>query len=123
MLPQTRNKYDVHEENEDVVRWSTCEKKATAMDGRLIEHHHVFLVVEMRKPSPTTHIFFAAEKRDLEETSQAHWENRRMLASIYTYALLVLVLLATALPLFTEEWLERKLGPLGVIALLEVPFQ
>lgn len=33
----------------------------------------------------------------------------RMLASIYTYALLILVLLATALPLFTEEWLERSL--------------
>ncbi|CAK9059956.1 unnamed protein product [Durusdinium trenchii] len=32
----------------------------------------------------------------------------RMLASIYTYALLVLVLLATALPLFMEEWLERS---------------
>ena len=32
----------------------------------------------------------------------------RMLASIYTYALLLLVLLATALPLFTEEWLERR---------------
>lgn len=31
-----------------------------------------------------------------------------MLASIYTYALLLLVLLATALPLFTEEWLERR---------------
>jgi hypothetical protein len=32
-----------------------------------------------------------------------------MLASIYTYALLILVLLATALPLFTEEWLERSI--------------
>ena len=32
----------------------------------------------------------------------------RMLASIYTYALLLLVLLATDLPLFTEEWLERR---------------
>lgn len=41
-------------------------------------------------------------------------EMSRMLASIYTYALLVLVLLATALPLFTEEWLERKLLCWGV---------
>ena len=33
----------------------------------------------------------------------------KMLSSIYTYALLFLVLLATALPLFTEEWLQRSL--------------
>lgn len=33
----------------------------------------------------------------------------RMLASIYTLALLLLVLLATAAPLFMEEWLERSL--------------
>ena len=32
----------------------------------------------------------------------------KMLSSIYTYALLFLVLLATALPLFTEEWLQRS---------------
>ena len=35
----------------------------------------------------------------------------RMLSSIYTIALLLLVLLATALPLFTEEWLERRPVP------------
>eukprot|EP00434_Breviolum_minutum_P031555 symbB.v1.2.027900.t1/scaffold2896.1/size67727/2 len=45
----------------------------------------------------------------------------RMLASIYTYALLVLVLLATALPLFTEEWLERSLK-LAVKRLLKQVF-
>ena len=58
MLPQI-----VPQENKYVVRSSTCKKEATAMDGKLIVHHHVFLRVEMiscHKP----HLFFAEEKRN-----------------------------------------------------------
>ena len=51
---------------------------------------------------PTKAAAAEADSKPLKETSSA-----RMLSSIYTYALLILVLLATALPLFVEEWLER----------------